>query len=100
MRFKAAKSPPLDREGAEAMAASALAFLAADPDRLARFMTETGMDPQALASGLKDGGAGVIEAALDHIAADESLLLVFASEVRRKPDEIMLAQYLLSGAPE
>jgi Protein of unknown function (DUF3572) len=100
-RFKTPKQPSLDRAGAEAMAASALAFLTADSARLTRFLADTGLDPQTLAQGLSDGGAGVIDAALEHVMADESLLLVFASEVRRKPEEIMAAQHILAGpAPD
>ena len=97
MRFKQPKPARLDRKGAEALAASALAFLTAEPTRLNRFLSETGMDPQTLATSLQDGGAGVLDAALDHIVSDESLLLVFASDVRRKPEEIMEAQHLLQG---
>ena len=97
MRFKQPKPARLDRAGAEAIAASALEFLTADPARLVRFLGDTGMDPHGLAASLADGGAGVLAAALDHIVADESLLLVFASELRRKPEEIMGAQMLLQG---
>ena len=97
MRFKQPKPARLDRAGAEALAASAMEFLTADGSRLARFLGDTGMDPQALAQSLSSGGSGVLDAALDHIVADESLLLVFASEVRRKPEEIMQAQHILQG---
>ncbi len=100
LRPKPVRSPPLDRPGAEAVAASALAFLAADEGRLSRFLADTGLDPQSLAEGLAAGGAGIIDAALDYVAADESQLLVFASEIRRKPEEIMLAQALLSGGAD
>ena len=96
-RFKTPKAQALDHAGAEAVAAEALAFLTADEARLTRFLADTGMDPQDLASALADGGAGVLAASLDHIVADESLLLVFASDIRRKPEEIMVAQALLQG---
>lgn len=97
MRFKQPKPAPLDYAGAETIAAGAMAFLASDPARLTRFLADTGMDPQALAACLADGGGGILSAALDHIVCDESLLLVFASELRRKPEEMMLAQALLQG---
>ena len=97
MRFKQPKPAALDFAGAEAMAAAALAFLTSDPQRLNRFLGDTGMDPQQLAQSLSDGGGGVLSAALDLIVCDESLLLVFASELRRKPEEIMRAQALLQG---
>ena len=97
MRFKTPKPAALNYAGAEALAAQALAFLTSDEARLARFLADTGMAPQDLAAALSDGGGGVLSAALDHIVTDESLLLVFASDVRRKPEEIMLAQHLLQG---
>jgi hypothetical protein len=101
MRFKTPKPPALDYAGAEAMAAEAVAFLSADEVRLARFLGETGMEPHELAASLAGGGSGVLSACLDHIASDESLLLVFAGELRRKPEQIMMAQALLQGpAPQ
>ena len=96
-RFKTPKPRALDHAGAEGIAAEALAFLTADPARLMRFLADTGMDPVDLATALADGGAGVLSASLDHIVADESLLLIFASDLQRKPEEIMHAQAVLQG---
>jgi Protein of unknown function (DUF3572) len=97
MRFKQPKPAPLDHAGAEALAAQSLTFLTADPNRLNRFLADSGMDPQQLAASLTTGGTGILAAALDHIVGDESLLLVFASEVRCKPEEIMMAHTILQG---
>ena len=97
MRLKQPKPQPLDRDGAEALAAEAMAFLTADSARLSRFLGDSGLDPAALAAALSDGGGGVLEAALEHVLSDESLLLVFASEIRRKPEAIMAAHALLAG---
>ncbi len=97
MRFKQPKPAPLDHAGAEATAARSLAFLTADPGRLKRFLSDSGMDPQQLAESLATGDTGILAAALDHIVGDESLLMVFASEVRSKPEEIMMAHALLQG---
>ena len=99
MRFKQSRPKALDREGAEAIAATALAFLAAEPARLGDFMKNSGMTPEALTAGLVAAEPGLLAAALDHIVCDESLLLVFASEVRRKPEEVLLAQHLLQAGP-
>jgi Protein of unknown function (DUF3572) len=98
MRFKEPKPERLDHAGAEAMAAHALAFLAAEPNRLTRFLGDSGMEPQQLAASLAGGELGVLEAALEHILGDESLLLVFASDLRQKPEAIMLAHALLQGS--
>jgi Protein of unknown function (DUF3572) len=97
MRLKQPKPAPLDRATAEALAAEAVAFLTADSARLSRFLGDSGLDPGALAAAIASGGDGIFDAALDHVASDESLLLVFASEVRRKPEEIMAARALLAG---
>lgn len=97
MWLKQAKPKALDRAGAEALAAEAMAFLTADGERLARFLGDSGLDPSALTAALSAGGGGVIEAALEHVVSDESLMLVFASEIRRKPEDLMLAQALLAG---
>ena len=97
MRFKQPKAAPLDYAGAEEMAAHSLAFLTSDPLRLNRFLTESGMDPQQLALSLTDGSSAILAAALDHIVCDESLLLVFASDIRRKPEEVVNAHALLQG---
>jgi Protein of unknown function (DUF3572) len=101
VRLKQPKPAPLDRAAAEALAAEAMAFLTADGARLARFLGDSGLDPPTLAAALANGGAnggdGVLDAALDHVVSDESLLLVFASEVRRKPEEVMAARALLAG---
>ena len=67
------------------------------PARLDRFLADSGMDPQQLAESLSAGETGILAAALDHIVCDESLLMVFASEVRCKPEEIMMAHTLLQG---
>ena len=97
MRFKQPKAAPLDHAGAEELAAQSLAFLTSDPARLNRFLADSGMDPQQLAVSLAEGGSGILAAALDHIVSDESLLLVFASDIRRKPEEIKTAHANLQG---
>lgn len=97
MRFKQPKAPPLDHAAAEAIAAEAMAFLTYEPTRLTRFLADSGMDPQQLAESLAEGNNGVLAAALDHIVCDESLLLVFGANLRRKPEEIVQAQVILQG---
>ena len=97
MLFKQPKPVPLTYSGAEALAAEAMAFITSDPQRLTRFLADTGMDPQQLAGSLASDGGGILSAAMDHLVSDESLLMVFASEIRRKPEEIMHAHALLQG---
>lgn len=83
------------RKAAETLAIQALSFIAADPDRLGRFLAATGMGPGDIRAAAREPLflAGV----LDHIAADETLLIGFAADAKRDPREIGRAQAALSG---
>src|SRR5260221_14640823 len=74
----------LDRDGAVAIAAQAVAFLAAEEDRLGRFLALTGLSPAGLKAGL--GQPAFLGAALDHVLGDESLLLGFGDSAGLAPD--------------
>jgi hypothetical protein len=76
-------------EEAEAVAIAALGFLAADAERVSRFLALTGLDPVHLrAAAVKKGFlAGVIA----HIAGDEALLMEFSAASGRAPEEIAAA---------
>jgi len=72
------KAPRQSTEHAAIIALKALEFIAKDPRRLARFVELTGLtcdDVSNLAQ-----SAGFQAALLDYLLADETLLLVFASE--------------------
>ena len=85
----------LDRALAEEMGLAALNFLAEEPKRLGRFLTDTGMAPgDLLARAAEPQMQAVL---LEHILADETLLLVFAAQMRFDPETIAPAQALLSG---
>ena len=87
----------IGREAAENMAVQALAYLAGEPELLARFLALSGIGPQAIRTAASDPQflAGV----LDYVAGDEKLLVAFAEHVQMKPDAVMRAQAVLSGAP-
>jgi hypothetical protein len=91
------KSPAGKRDDFEAIAVQALGFIAADAERLGRFLAESGIGPEAIRKAARDPSflAGV----LDHIAADEKLLLAFAAEAGLKPEQVMRAHAGLSGGP-
>ncbi len=89
-----AKPKPLDVDGAAAIALDALRFLAADAARLGRFLSLTGIGPAELRA--HAGTAGLQSAVLDHLLADESLLLVFAAEAGVEPQRIGFAHALLA----
>lgn len=85
----------LTRDAAETIAAEGLAFLAADERRLTRFLSLTGLSPPELRAAL--GAPETLRAVLEHVSEDESLLLVFAASVSRRPEEVTAALAILSG---
>lgn len=90
-----AKTPPMTLESAETLALQGLTFLVGDAGRLSRFLTLTGIDPGELSGW--DGNHGLQGAVLEHLLADESLLLVFATEIGAGPETIAPAHALLTG---
>lgn len=84
--IKKAKPRALDLEGAETIGLQALGFLAADDNRIAKFLGLTGIDPSDLIAQAKS--PNMLLAVLEHLGQDESLLLVFASENEIAPEVI------------
>lgn len=80
---------------AEAIAIQALGFIAADPERLGRFLALTGIGPDTL----RDAAAepGFLTQVIDFIAADESLLLAFAANSGLAPASVSAAHRRLGG---
>ncbi len=95
--MKQRKKPPTAAD-AERIALAALAFLAEDATRLARFLALTGIGPAELRAAAADGS--ILGPVLDHLMSDESLLLVFAAERGLTPPEIEVAHALLTGRRE
>ena len=90
------RAPPVTRESAESIAAQGLAFLAADPGRLARFLELTGLGPDQVRACADT--PEFLTAVLEHIVADESLLLVFAANASVAPESIAPALAMLGQA--
>jgi hypothetical protein len=67
----------LDLESAEVIALQGLTFLAQEPARFLRFLKLTGLEPQDART--QAGTRELALAVLEHLAQDESLLLVFAA---------------------
>src|SRR5262245_48629020 len=89
------KASALDLESAEAIALQGLTFLAQERARFLRFLKLTGLEPldaRALA-----GTPELALAVLEHLAQDESLLLVFAASGAVPPASIGLAISTLRG---
>ena len=86
------------REAAQEVAVNALSFLASDPERLVRFLAETGLSPATLreAATKRGFGAGV----LSFLMAAESLLLAFAAHAQLDPRHVAAAHEILSPASD
>jgi uncharacterized protein DUF3572 len=87
----------IGREAAQNMAVQALAYLAGEPEHLARFLALSGIGPQAIRTAATDPQflAGV----LDFVVGDERLLVAFADHIQVKPEAVLRAQAELSGTP-
>ena len=77
------------------LAIQALSFIAEEPERLSAFVSATGIDIAAIrdAARQSDFLAGVLE----HMLADETLLLAFADSAAVDPAEIARARRALGG---
>jgi hypothetical protein len=90
------KAPsPAAREAAEMLAIQALGFIAAEPERLDAFLGATGLTLERLRESATqpDFLAGVLE----HMLADESLLLAFAESAAIDPAAVARARNALGG---
>jgi Protein of unknown function (DUF3572) len=87
------KPPAYSRETAEMLAVQALAFIAEDDSRLGGFVASTGVAPQSIRAAAREPDflAGVLE----HILADETLLLAFADVAAINPAEVARARQAL-----
>jgi hypothetical protein len=83
-------------EEAEVIALQVLGFLAADPERLQRFMDLSGLDVQAIRASATQ--TAFLAGLLDHLLGDESLLLIFAEEHGLRPERIQDLRRKLPGA--
>jgi hypothetical protein len=87
------KRPPYSRPTAEMLAVQALAFIAEDNTRLSGFIVSTGIAVQSIRDAAREPNflAGVLE----HILADENLLIAFADSAGINPAEVARARQAL-----
>ena len=86
------------REAAEMLAIQALSFIAEEPERLNGLLNATGLTLDRLreSATAPDFLAGVLE----HMLADESLLLAFADSAAIDPADVARARIALGGSWE
>ena len=93
MRDSLPQRPP-NPAAAEDIALKALTFLASDLERLGRFLALTGLSPQTIRSAAHE--PGFLIAVLDHIAADDALIVAFATDNSLDPALVVQARNVLS----
>jgi hypothetical protein len=81
-------------EEAESVGVRALSYIADDEKRLALFLDATGLRPETIRRAT--AAPGFLAAVLDHVAADEVLLLGLANALSTAPERIMEARSALS----
>lgn len=81
------------RETAEIVAIQALSFIASEPERLGRFLAETGIGPETLRAAAKD--PGFLVGVLDFLLRDEALLNAFADSSHLEPKIVSNARTVL-----
>jgi hypothetical protein len=83
------------RKDGEELAVAALGFLAAEPDRLDRFLALSGLGPHNLRAAAAD--PGFLAAVLDYLLGDEPVLLAFAAERGLPPERVAAARAAMDG---
>jgi hypothetical protein len=91
------QAPQLTQDRAEALAIQALTFIAADGERLGRFLAVTGIGPAEIRAAA--GEPGFLAGVLEYMASDESLIGAFASETKVDPADVSKARATLAGTP-
>ena len=85
------------REVAEIVAIQALSFVAGDPERLGKFLAETGIGPDTLRKSAAD--PKFLASVLDFVLADDATVKAFAKEAELHPTNVMAAREVL-GDPK
>jgi len=86
----------LTSDEAASLALKGLGFLASEEARLTRFLRLTGIATDDLRA--QAGEEATMVAVLDHLLADQSLLLVFAAEMQVAPERVEEARVSLTGS--
>jgi hypothetical protein len=89
------KPPMLAAEAAEALAIQVLTFIAADGERLGRFLAASGIGQAEIRAAAREPGfmLGVVE----FLAGEEAMLTAFAAEYDFEPADVGRAVRVLGG---
>ncbi len=83
---------------AQGLAIQALAWLAAEPERIGAFLAASGIGPESIRDAARD--PQFLAAILDHVASEERLTLEFAAHASIRPEEIGRARHALGSVWE
>ena len=83
----------LTSEGAQTIALQALAYLAAEPEEIGRFLQISGLDVDDLRA--KAGEPDLLRAVLDYILADDTRVTGLCQELGVKPTDLHAANHVL-----
>lgn len=83
------RRPLLTVEKARQLGMDALLFLAQDETRIANFLEASGIDPGNLRMNAREDGT--LSAVIEHLLANESLLLVFCAHGPHRPEDVLPA---------
>jgi hypothetical protein len=83
------KRSAITAEAAESLAIQALAFLAAEPERLGRFLATTGIGPERIRTAARE--PQFLAGLLDYLVGDEQLLIGFANQNSLDPADVARA---------
>lgn len=92
------RNPKTSDPPAPELALRALAWLAQDDERVARFLALTGLDGTEVRKLIGDRAFQL--AVLDHLASDEAMLLAFAGAESLPPEAVGRARRKLGGGDE
>lgn len=90
------KRPPATIPDAEVIALNALGFLAREPKRLERFLALSGSTPAMIRR--QAGDPLFLAGVLDHLLADQTLLLLFAETEGISPEVVVQGRRRLPGS--
>ncbi|MEM9429962.1 MAG: DUF3572 family protein [Pseudomonadota bacterium] len=88
----------MENDQAETLAASALAWLAEEPDRVGAFLDTTGLDRADIAAAART--PEFLAAVLDFVLSDETHVLAFAASSNVPPERVRRARAALPGGAD
>jgi Protein of unknown function (DUF3572) len=87
----------MTRDSAETVAIRALGFIAAESERLGRFLALSGIEVDSLREAARE--PNFLLGVLDYLTTDDVQLQAFADEAEMAPEDVVRARDLLAGAP-